>query len=50
VSAAPIRRASMIGLLAAVGLWARAGAQSLEGNFAATIPRPCTLELKRIPS
>jgi hypothetical protein len=37
VSAAPVRRAAVIGLLVTIGLWTPAGAQSPDGNFAGTI-------------
>jgi hypothetical protein len=37
VSPAQIRRATLIALATAAGLWAQAGAQSLDGRFAGTI-------------
>jgi hypothetical protein len=37
VSPARIRRSAVIGLVAAVALWAQAGAQSLDGSFVGTI-------------
>ena len=37
MSALSIRRATLIGLAAVLGLWAQAGAQTVDGSFAGTI-------------